>query len=118
MSSQEDLSSIIQGASDDLVFNHVDNVALALFAYDTLLTLPSEVQYIWSKKIKLGSGLYLLTRYSALLQLGPQVYLNFATFPSLQGLHLGVIFYQCSSIASDNWSARPSASKSIHYSKS
>ena len=35
----------------------------ALLVYDTLLTLPLEVQYIWRKKLKLGSILYVFARY-------------------------------------------------------
>ncbi|KAF8573084.1 hypothetical protein K439DRAFT_1625314 [Ramaria rubella] len=56
----------------------------ALLAYDTLLTFPSEVRFIWHKKFKLGTILYLLARYPALLVLLLNVYLNFETFLSLQ----------------------------------
>ena len=38
-----------------------------LLAYDSLLTLFEEVSYIWEKKWKLGTALYLLTRYALLV---------------------------------------------------
>ncbi|KAF8585197.1 hypothetical protein K439DRAFT_1266884, partial [Ramaria rubella] len=41
----------------------------AILAYDTLLTFPSEVRFIWHKKFRLGTILYLLARYPVLLQL-------------------------------------------------
>ena len=44
-------------------------VQTALFFYDTLLTLPFEVKHIWQKKIKLGTVLYLLTRYPLVFNL-------------------------------------------------
>ena len=39
---------------------------IVLLAYDSLLTLFEEVPYIWQKKWKLGTVLYLLARYAAL----------------------------------------------------
>lgn len=38
----------------------------ALLAYDTLLTLSDEIEYIWQKTYKLGKVLYLLARYPTL----------------------------------------------------
>ena len=34
--------------------------------FDTILSLPSEIKYIWCKKPRLGSILYILGRYSTL----------------------------------------------------
>jgi Family of unknown function (DUF6533) len=34
--------------------------------FDTVLTLPMEVEYIWSEKPRLGSVLYVLARYPTL----------------------------------------------------
>ena len=34
--------------------------------FDTLLSLPSEIKYIWCQKPRLGSILYILARYSTL----------------------------------------------------
>ena len=41
-------------------------VLLALIMFDTLLSLPSEIKYIWCQKPSLGSTLYTLARYSTL----------------------------------------------------
>jgi Family of unknown function (DUF6533) len=51
--------------------NLADGLSLetVLFAYDTLLTLSIELEYIWGKKFKLGTLLYLLARYAAILDL-------------------------------------------------
>ena len=52
--------------------HHLANALLleiVLLAYDTLLTLPEEVLYIWNMKFKFGSALYFLARYSELLYL-------------------------------------------------
>ena len=35
-----------------------------LLVFDTLLSPPSEVKYIWCRRLRLGSILYILTRYS------------------------------------------------------
>ncbi|KAF8486637.1 hypothetical protein JB92DRAFT_1515042 [Gautieria morchelliformis] len=41
--------------------------SVSLLAYDTLLTLPSEITYIWHRGVRLGSVLYLVARYPSLL---------------------------------------------------
>ena len=46
--------------------------------FDTLLTVPSEVKNVWSKKPRLGSILYLLARYTTLFYLIWGVCLNTA----------------------------------------
>ncbi|KAF8573868.1 hypothetical protein K439DRAFT_1624751 [Ramaria rubella] len=84
MSSQEELATMIQEQSDFVAFIYVTVAAFALLAYDTLLTLPSEVRFIWHKKFRLGTILYLLACYPTLLQRLLNVYLDFTTFPSLQ----------------------------------
>jgi Family of unknown function (DUF6533) len=48
----------------------------ALLAYDTLLTLPSEIRYIWCKAIKIGAILYLLARYLPLVVYLILTYIN------------------------------------------
>ncbi|KAF8509033.1 hypothetical protein JB92DRAFT_2949208 [Gautieria morchelliformis] len=53
----------------------------ALFAYDILLTLPYEITYIWHRRVRLGTVLYLLARYPALLLLIIAVYLDIANIP-------------------------------------
>lgn len=59
------------GERNACMHNPANNLTLeaALFAYDTLLTLPHEVHYIWNQRFKLGTILYLLARYAALLSL-------------------------------------------------
>jgi Family of unknown function (DUF6533) len=51
--------------------NLADGILLGtvLLTYDTLLTLSIELEYIWGKKFKLGTLLYLLARYGIILYL-------------------------------------------------
>jgi Family of unknown function (DUF6533) len=42
------------------------SLGTVLLAYDTLLTLSIELEYIWVKKFKLGTLLYLLARYATI----------------------------------------------------
>jgi len=44
--------------------------------FDTVLTLPMEVRYIWSEKRRLGSILYVLARYPTLAQLLIGLYID------------------------------------------
>ncbi|KAF8527744.1 hypothetical protein JB92DRAFT_831448 [Gautieria morchelliformis] len=74
MTSQQSVE--IQVISDRLVVTYVEVATLALLAYDTLLTLPSEITYIWHKRIRLGSVLYLLARYPAFLSFIIVVYMD------------------------------------------
>ena len=52
------------------------HVLLALFMFDTLLSLPSEIKYIWCQKPRLGSILYTLARYATLAVLLIESYTN------------------------------------------
>ncbi|KAF8459725.1 hypothetical protein JB92DRAFT_3076807 [Gautieria morchelliformis] len=70
MASQQSVD--IQAMSD----KHV-----ALLAYDTLLTLPSEITYIWRRRVRLGTVLYLLARYPAFLNFIIGVYVDIANIP-------------------------------------
>ena len=56
---------------------------LALFIFDALLSLPSEIKYIWCQKPRLGSILYTLARYSTLAFLLLDLYTTFSVI-SLQ----------------------------------
>ena len=56
----------------------------ALLAYISLLTLSEEVSCIWKKKWKLGTALYLLARYGALLYIVTEKIILFFNFQSLQ----------------------------------
>ena len=62
-------------------------VGTVLLAYDSLLTLFEEVSYIWKKKWKLGTVLYLLTRYALL------VFTLIETILSLNFTSLQVCFF-------------------------
>ena len=44
--------------------------------FDTLLSLPSEIRYIWCRKPRLGSILYTLARYSTLAVLLFDLYVS------------------------------------------
>ncbi|KAF8532149.1 hypothetical protein JB92DRAFT_1589207 [Gautieria morchelliformis] len=79
MASQQSMD--IQVISDNLAVSYVDVATLALLAYDTLLTLPSEITYIWHRRVRLGTVLYLLARYPALLDFIFTVYLDIANIP-------------------------------------
>jgi Family of unknown function (DUF6533) len=45
--------------------------------FDTLLTLPSEVMYIWCRKVKLGAVFYVLARYTTLVVFTLELYVSF-----------------------------------------
>ena len=47
-----------------------------LFVFDTLLTLPSEIKHVWCVKPKLGSSLYVLVRYPALVLFNLEIYVS------------------------------------------
>ena len=51
--------------------------SIVLLMFDTLLTLPSEIKYIWCKKCKLGTILYVLARYPVLASFIIELYLSF-----------------------------------------
>ncbi|KAF8513827.1 hypothetical protein BU17DRAFT_68623 [Hysterangium stoloniferum] len=40
-----------------------------LFSYDTILTLPAEIQFVWKSRIRLPSVLYIIARYFSLIEL-------------------------------------------------
>jgi len=44
-------------------------ILIALLLYDTILTLPEEIEFIWRKRFRLAALLYFLTRYPAILLL-------------------------------------------------
>ena len=56
----------------------------ALLVYDSILTLSQEVHYIWKKKFKIGTALYMLARYAMLVYIFLQVLGSFVNIPSLQ----------------------------------
>ena len=71
------------------------HVLLVLIMFDTFLSLPSEIKYIWCKKPRLGSILYTLARYSALTLSLIELYI-FLFVTSLQVCeHKGFIYDMC-----------------------
>ncbi|KAJ7315527.1 hypothetical protein DFH08DRAFT_1039709 [Mycena albidolilacea] len=63
-------------------FNEIPkiHVLTAVFIYDYLLTLSSEVMYIWVRGNELGSAWFLLIRYSAILGNIAEAFLLFGNF--------------------------------------
>ncbi|KAF8515972.1 hypothetical protein BU17DRAFT_93052 [Hysterangium stoloniferum] len=69
MASVVDLQrAAIQEATAEEVWAYTDFTALVLFSYDTILTLPAEIQFVWKSRIRLASVLYIIARYSVLLE--------------------------------------------------
>jgi Family of unknown function (DUF6533) len=58
-------------------------IETALLAYDSLLSMPLEIEYIWKTKFKLGTALYLPARYAILLYLSVQIILESLNFTSI-----------------------------------
>ena len=40
---------------------------LALIIYDTILTFPCEIVFLWGRRIRVAALLYLMARYGAIL---------------------------------------------------
>lgn len=59
----------IQLISDGLVANYLTWTGLCLLVYDTILTLPDEIEFIWNQSIRLGTFLYVSARYGLLCNL-------------------------------------------------
>ncbi|KDR66449.1 hypothetical protein GALMADRAFT_1152025 [Galerina marginata CBS 339.88] len=56
------------GITDTRIVSYVWVSGLVVLTYDTILTLPREVTYIWREKLSLPSVLYLTLRYWGLFQ--------------------------------------------------
>ena len=59
------------GESVTRVYNPPNNLWLdvVLLVYDTIVTFPTEMEYVWKKTWKLGTALYVLARYSGLFSI-------------------------------------------------
>ena len=55
------------------------HVTPALLVFDSFLTAPLEIMYIWHRKPKLGSILYILARYPTTMLFLGNMYLNLST---------------------------------------
>lgn len=49
---------------------YISIAAFTVLLYSTLLKLPQEIRYIWSKRCSLPALLYMLTKYGALIYEG------------------------------------------------
>ncbi|KAF8474571.1 hypothetical protein JB92DRAFT_1895966 [Gautieria morchelliformis] len=92
MASQQSVD--IQVISDGRALTYVDVATLALLTYDTLLTLPSEITYLWHRRVRLGTVLYLLARYPTFLFFIFTSYIGIANIPleSVQSIGSSHIF--------------------------
>ncbi|KAI0796147.1 hypothetical protein C8Q75DRAFT_803188 [Abortiporus biennis] len=57
---------------------YLDIVAAALLAYDYILTLPTEIKYVWFTPMSFGKMLYFLTRYPVFEETALVLYHQFA----------------------------------------
>ncbi|KAF8528547.1 hypothetical protein JB92DRAFT_2863017 [Gautieria morchelliformis] len=85
MSSQQ-TQAIIQAISDSIAAKYALVATITLLVFDTLLTLPSESMYIWCRKVRLGTVLYILTRYATLVVFTLELYVSFFEGPLQYGL--------------------------------
>ncbi|KAJ7866030.1 hypothetical protein B0H14DRAFT_3862090 [Mycena olivaceomarginata] len=70
----------VEFAQDQRLRISVSLAGFAVFIYDYLLTLSSEVMYIWVRGNELGSAWFLLIRYSAILGNIAEAFLLFGNF--------------------------------------
>lgn len=63
-------------------------LALAIMVFDTLLTLPLEIQFVWREKFSLPSFLYILGRYANILSVLVDLISNHVVFD----LQVGTLF--------------------------
>ncbi|KLO07346.1 hypothetical protein SCHPADRAFT_909573 [Schizopora paradoxa] len=59
--------AIIQGLRDVTIVKNFIVASAVILTYDTILTFPSEVRFIWRSKWSIGKVLYFLTRYLAFI---------------------------------------------------
>ncbi|KIJ49902.1 hypothetical protein M422DRAFT_246271 [Sphaerobolus stellatus SS14] len=62
-------AQFVEEAFDTQAFAYALLAGFVLLVYDTLLTTAEEVKYIWGRKFRLGSVLYIAARYGALVKL-------------------------------------------------
>ncbi|KIJ46207.1 hypothetical protein M422DRAFT_250245 [Sphaerobolus stellatus SS14] len=69
-SSESTNTQLIQSLIDTQIFTYALLSGWVLLIYDTLLTFASERDLIWKRKIRMGTLLYIMTRYGAIIKLG------------------------------------------------
>ncbi|KAF8580278.1 hypothetical protein K439DRAFT_317100 [Ramaria rubella] len=102
----------IQEMMDGLYFNYTDFAALGMFilrvnqsknnlqvvylnigllsvliVYDTILTFPYEIEFLWKRKWRLAAVLYFLTRYAWILEQIVQLVFDFRSNTSIKSMH-------------------------------
>ncbi|KLO07347.1 hypothetical protein SCHPADRAFT_945358 [Schizopora paradoxa] len=57
----------VQGLRDVTIVKNFIVASVVILIYDTVLTLPSEIRFIWRSKWRIGKILYFITRYPAFI---------------------------------------------------
>ncbi|KAJ7483259.1 hypothetical protein FB451DRAFT_1233922 [Mycena latifolia] len=83
MSSDAELAAAVASANDTFANNCATAAFVSILVYDWLLTLRSEVEYIWKQKMSFGKLLYLLNRYLVIIDL--VILLNSYANPIIRG---------------------------------
>jgi len=78
----------IEGLRDALAYNYITMSAFVLLVYDSVLTFPREIKYIWTGKIGLVPILYLLARYAYIVYFLGYTIVTAANIPDKRCLSL------------------------------
>lgn len=78
-----ELSPIGQAASIAQVKISTQVAGFALLLYDSVLTLPEEVNYVWRKKIRLGAIFYFCSKYGLIASICSTISLNTSALSSV-----------------------------------
>ncbi|THH27200.1 hypothetical protein EUX98_g6988 [Antrodiella citrinella] len=71
-------AAFLDAAKSKQVVTYLDLVAAAVLAYDYILNIGDEAQYIWFSPFSLGKSLYFLTRYPVIVDTSLVLYHQFA----------------------------------------
>ncbi|KAJ7235113.1 hypothetical protein B0H12DRAFT_1238888 [Mycena haematopus] len=83
MDSNAELAAAVESANDTFANNCVTAALVAILLYDWLLTLQSEIEYIWMQRMSFGKVLYFLNRYLVIIDL--VILLNSYANPIIHG---------------------------------
>ncbi|KAF8579132.1 hypothetical protein K439DRAFT_1620760 [Ramaria rubella] len=78
------MASIEDSVFDFLAYNYTLTAAFTLMVYDTFITFPDEITFIWKGNFRLAPLFYVMTRYGGILSRGVNIYINNAQFHSAQ----------------------------------
>lgn len=79
-------------------FNYVSVALLTVMVYDTLLTMPREVRFIWKGEISLRKILYIMARYYALASLIVIVKMSLSINSSLESCRAYIMWFTSSTL--------------------